>query len=39
MSNSKLREFGGKQPKLPQQQDGCALDLRQDFHREVVMID
>lgn len=27
----------GKQPEFPQQQNECGLDLRQDFHREVVM--
>lgn len=29
----------GKQPEFPQQQSGCGLDLRQDFHREVVMME
>lgn len=29
----------GKQPEFPQQQNGCGLDLRQDFNREVVMME
>jgi hypothetical protein len=41
MSNSKFWLLGalGKQPDLPQQQDGCELDLRQDFHRKMVIME